>query len=86
MVSILLNTIHATRCGNWDLYLECVRIIVTYAFAYDHLNYAKYSTPMLGELLNLRIEAHKVIETAINKDSKCIGGWKGFSTKADTVS
>ena len=32
-----------------------------------------------------RIEADKVIETTINKDSKCPGGWKGFSTKADIV-
>ena len=32
-----------------------------------------------------RIEADKVIETAINKDIKCPGWWKGFSTKADTV-
>ena len=32
-----------------------------------------------------RIEADKVIETTINKDSKCPGWWKGFSTKADTV-
>ena len=28
MVSILLKTIHATRCGNWDLYLEYVRSII----------------------------------------------------------
>ena len=32
-----------------------------------------------------RIEADKVIETTINKDSKCPGGWKGFGTKAGTV-
>ena len=109
MVSILPNTVHATRCGNWGLYLECVRLIIPYSFAYGHLNYL---TTMLGELLNLptnhpffheqfmlgnfsvqlssvhsfgRIEAAKVIETTINKDSKHPEGWKGFSTKADTV-
>ena len=32
-----------------------------------------------------RSEADKVFETKLNKDSKCPGGWKGFSTKADTV-
>ena len=48
-----VSTIHATRCGNLDPYLECVRSIIPYAFAYDHLNYAKYLTPMLVELLNL---------------------------------
>ena len=30
-------------------------------------------------------ETDKVIETTISKDSKCPGGWKGFSTKADTA-
>ena len=32
-----------------------------------------------------RNEADKVIETTANKDSKCSGGWKGFSAKAGTV-
>ena len=115
MVTILLNTIHATRCRNWDLYLDCVSSIILYVFTYEHLNhynYAKYLAPMLGELLNLptnhpfiheqfmlgkfsmllssvnpfvHIEADKVIETIINKDKKCTGGWKEFSTKSDTV-
>ena len=53
MVTILVNTIHATRCGNWDLYLECARSIIPYAFAYDHRNYVEYLTSMFGELLNL---------------------------------
>ena len=33
----------------------------------------------------VHIEADKVIETIINKDKKCTGGWKEFSTKSDTV-
>ena len=32
-----------------------------------------------------RSEADKVFETKLKKDSKCPGGWKGFSTKVDTV-
>lgn len=69
MVSILLNMIHATRCG---------RSIILYAFAYDHLDYASVN-------LFRRIEADQVIEATINKESKCPEGWKEFSAKADTV-
>ena len=35
MVELLLNTLYATRTGDWDLLLECVRDIARYAFAYD---------------------------------------------------
>ena len=38
MVSILLNMIHPTRCRNWDLYLECDKSIIPYAFTYSYLN------------------------------------------------
>ena len=53
MVEILLNTIYATPAGNWFLLFECYRDMMPYTFAYDHLNYAKYSTPMLAELTEL---------------------------------
>ena len=32
-----------------------------------------------------RVEADKIIETTINKDTKTPGGLKGFSTKINTV-
>ena len=53
MVEVLLNTVYATRAGRWVLLLESYRDIIPYTFAYDHLNYAKYLTPLLAELVNL---------------------------------
>ena len=53
MVEILLNTIYATPAGNWFLLFQCYRDMMPYTFAYDHLNYAKYSTPMLAEFTEL---------------------------------
>ena len=100
MVELLLNVIYATRAGNWNLHLESIHEILPYTFAYDHLRYAKYLTPMFGEMLNLEInhpeiyrefslgnfafqlsrsnpfgsvEADNIIETIINKDTKCPG-------------
>ena len=52
MVEILLNTIYATRAGNWFLLLECYRDMMPYTFAYN-LNYAKYLPPILVEFTGL---------------------------------
>ena len=55
MVELLLNVLYTTRTGNWNLYLESILEIILYTLAYDHLNYAKYLTAMLDEMLNLEI-------------------------------
>ena len=56
MVNILLNTICAIRLGQWELLLECIRDMLPYVFAYDKINYARYLTCMLGEMLSLKEE------------------------------
>ena len=53
MAELLLNTLYATRIGDWDLLLECVRDIARYAFAYDNYNNARYLTPWLSDMINL---------------------------------
>ena len=53
MVELLLNTIFSIRSCDWELLLECIRCILPYAFAYDNLNYARYLTGMLGDMLQL---------------------------------
>ena len=53
MVDILLNTIYAIRLGEWELLLECICDMLPYVFAYDKINYARYLTCMLGEMLSL---------------------------------
>ena len=42
MVEVLLNLTRASREGNWLLYLASIRDIITWVFAYDHTNYARY--------------------------------------------
>lgn len=56
MVEILLNAIFACRAGLWDLLLESIREIIPYAFAYDNINYARYLSVMLGDMLTLETE------------------------------
>ena len=53
MVELLLNTIYAVRSGSWNLLLECIKEMLPYIFAYDHVNYSRYLTPMLGDMLAL---------------------------------
>lgn len=62
MVELLLNTIYSFQSGNWELLLECIRRILPFAFAYDNLNYARYLTGMLGEMLQLPTEFPEVYE------------------------
>ena len=65
MVDLLLNTIYSVRSGKWELLLECVRDIIPYAFAYDNLNYARYLTGMLGDMLSLPTDFPEVYEEFI---------------------
>ena len=53
MVEILLNTLYATRTGNWHLYLECIRDVIPYTFSHDNFNYARYLTPIFETMLGL---------------------------------
>ena len=53
MVEILLNTLYATRTGNWHLYLECIRDVIPYTFSHDNFNYVRYLTPIFGTMLEL---------------------------------
>lgn len=53
MVELLLNTIYSIRAGDWELLLECIRNILPYTFAYDNINYARYASAMLGDMLQL---------------------------------
>ena len=53
MVKLLLNNIYAIRAGYWELLLECIRNILPYTFTYDNINYARYLSAMLGDMLQL---------------------------------
>ena len=53
MSEILLNTIYAGRSGSWHHLLESITEMLPYCFAYDHINYARYLTYFLGDMLQL---------------------------------
>ena len=65
MVELLLNVLYACRAGNWDLPLECIRNILPFAFAYDHINYARCLTYMLGDMFSLGSEFPEVYEQCL---------------------
>ena len=65
MTEILLNTIDAVRSGSWDLLLECIREMLPYCFAYDHINYARYLTYFLGDMLQLNKSFPEIYEQVI---------------------
>ena len=104
MWELFLCIIYATRSGDWELYVESIRSILPWIFAYDRQNYARYLTLHFMDLLNLeenypsvhcefikgsfavqmssdnpfgKMEADKVIETTMNRDTKTPGETTG---------
>ena len=104
MWELFLCIIYATRSGDWEVYVESIRSILPWVFAYDRQNYARYLTLHFMDLLNLeenypsvhcefikgsfavqmssdnpfgKMEADKVIETTMNRDTKTPGGTTG---------
>ena len=53
MVKLLLNIIYAIRAGYSELFLECIPNVLSYTFAYDNINYARYLFDMLGSMSQL---------------------------------
>ena len=50
---ILLNIIYATRSGDWELLLETLKDVVPYTFSYNTVNYSRYLSSILGEMMQL---------------------------------
>ena len=50
---LVLNLIIATRTRNWKLYISCIKEIISWCFAYDRQNYARYLIPFLNAMLRL---------------------------------
>ena len=62
MMELLLSLIYSVRLGKWDLLLECIRSIIPFTFAYDHINYASYLPVLLGEMLSLEDDYPDIYE------------------------
>ena len=64
MVSLLLAFLRATREGNWELHLACIRELLPWYFAYDRQNYARYLPVYWLHMINLpktHPEAHEYL-------------------------
>ena len=62
MVSFLLNFIHGTQVGNWNVHLACAHDMLPWTFAYDCINYVHYLTVYWCDMIRLeetRTQAHK---------------------------
>ena len=65
MAKILLNLLTATQSGNWHLFLGTIRDILPYTFTYDDINYSRYLTVMLAEMVSLETENPDVYQQFI---------------------
>ena len=63
MVELLLNTILSVRFGDWHLFMTYVKDIITYTFAYDNINSARYLTAMFSEILTLEDDFLKFMKS-----------------------
>ena len=62
MAKLMLNLIAATRLGHWYLFLETLRDIIPYTFAYNNVKYSRYLTVMLYEMLSLETNYPEVYQ------------------------
>ena len=54
LVEIMLLFIKATRQGIWDLHLTSLEMFVKYFFAYDQINYGRFTPAYLYEMFALK--------------------------------
>ena len=66
MVRTLFNLIYSTRAGLWHLYLESMRSLLPWTFAYDRYNYARYLTLHFVDMLSLESDHPEVYHEFIN--------------------
>ena len=51
--SVILGLLRGSHEGNWNLYLNAIRSMIPWCFAYDKVNYARYLTAYYAEMTNL---------------------------------
>ena len=53
IMNIILNLIYATRIGDWLLYINSLKELLPWVFAYDRTNYARYLSVFLMDMVSL---------------------------------
>ena len=59
-IGLSLNYVKSEKIPDWQLHLACCADIISYAFAYDHQNYARWGPIYLAEMLLLPETAPEV--------------------------
>ena len=60
--NIILDLLHGSREGNWNLHLNAIRYMIPWCFAYDKVNYARYLSAYYAEMTNLSEKKPDVYE------------------------
>lgn len=83
MVALLLRFIRATREGDWNLHLACIKDMLPWMFAYDRTNYARYLPVYLCEMLALE-RNHPSVHQAVTSGDFVVqrSSWNGFGQVA----
>ena len=50
---IVLGLLRTSLEGDWDLHLHSIRMMISWCFAYDKMNYSRYLTPYFAQMTNL---------------------------------
>ena len=66
MIELLLHMIRASREGNWDLHLACVRQMLPWCFSYNATNYSRYMSVYYSDMTRLPDEHPEVYELMKN--------------------
>ena len=62
----LFNLIYSTRAGLWHLYLESMRSLLPWTFAYDRYKYARYLTLHFVDMLSHESDHPELYHEFIN--------------------
>ena len=62
METIVLGLLRGTREGNWYMHLHAIKSMIPWCFAYDKINYARYLTPYLAQMMSLDENHPEVFE------------------------
>ena len=60
--NIILDLLHGSHEGNWNLHLNAIRCMIPWYFAYDKVNYARYLSAYYAEMINLSEKKPDVYE------------------------
>eukprot|EP00795_Rhopilema_esculentum_P000015 gene15-9612_t len=54
MIELLLQMIRASREGNWELHLSCIRQMLPWCFAYNAITYSRYMSAYYSDMTKLQ--------------------------------